>query len=83
MPTPLPLQRFEALDAWMASQKVTQAELARRLNISKSHANRLCLGQLRLIDPWTAFRLEQVTDGEITVLDYMAFVAECLGKAAA
>jgi len=66
----------------MSRQKVNQSELSRRVGRSKSHINRLCWGQLRLLDPWLASKVELVTDGEVPALAVYAFVAQCVGEAA-
>lgn len=63
----------------MKGARVSQAELGRRVAKPKRDINRLCLGQVRFIDPWLAKAIERETGGAVTALDLIDFVSENQG----
>lgn len=78
------MPRFTKLLGWMATEKVDQPELTRRINLirgerakprSLSAINRLLLGQVRFADPFLASEIEGVTEEAVSVADYLGHIA--------
>jgi hypothetical protein len=74
---------FVALIAWMRRNRVKQAELGRRLGRPRKYIHRVCHGHLKFIDPAFAVALEKETRGEISAVDYIAYMSNSFERQAA